>query len=77
MNKILETNLNNFANNISYLRKHYGISKKRMSELLGISTATLNKIENGILPKRLSVEILYNIECNFRISPGEIFDKKL
>ena len=53
--------------NILYLRKSNNISKKEMAEILGIGISSLSKIEKGILPPRLSVEILFKIKNCFGI----------
>jgi len=73
---IEETNkqqLNNFLSNIAWIRKKYGISKRKMSEALKISIASLNKIENGILPPKLSMDIVFNIYISFGIEPKTMF----
>lgn len=76
---IMDTERNNketacFMHNVLWLRKHYGFSKKEMSGLLNISIKTLNKIENGKLPPRLTVEIVFNIIDRFKISPKSLFE---
>lgn len=63
--------------NIVLLRKHHGISKKKMAEMLGISVNSLNKIEEGIFPKNLSVNILFNINKQFHISPAVLIEQEL
>lgn len=67
----------NFMHNVSYIRKHYGLSKKKMAELLDIGVGSLNKIENGEIPPRLSVEILFNIYDNFGIYPQDMLGRRL
>ena len=57
--------------NISYLRKTHDLSKKEMAQLLGISISALNRIEQGELPSRLSISILFRIQTHFRVSPFE------
>ena len=66
-----------FCENIKYLRKEKGLSKKEMAKKLGISTASLSILESGKLPPRLTVEPLFHIHKNFGISPSEIFDENL
>ena len=63
--------LETFAHNITWLRKHYGISKKRMSFLLGISVRSLNRIENGDVPLGLRVNIFFNVYKHFGILPNQ------
>ncbi len=58
--------------NIKELREFYGISKKSMSKLLGISIKSLTNLENGYIPQRMSVDVIIHI-CNiFNIMPSFI-----
>lgn len=56
------------SHNVLYLRKTHNITKKEMAKILGIGIKTLSKIEQGILPPRLSVEVLFRIRDYFGIS---------
>ena len=47
-----------FCENIKKIRKNKRLNKKEMANLLGISVYSLNVIEGGKLPHRLSVEII-------------------
>ena len=73
--KNINVEINNFINNIAYLRKKYGLSKKEMADVLNISIYALNKIEKGELSKKLSVEIIFNLQKHFKISPEKQFKK--
>ncbi len=73
INEINDKQLMNILKNISWLRMHFGISKKKMAELLKISVSSLNKIEDGILPPRLSMDMIFNVHKNFGIQPYVIF----
>ena len=64
-----------FLRNIAYLRKKNGLSKKEMANLLGISVYSITKIENGIFPKNLKAEVIYNIYKKFKIKPSEQFSQ--
>lgn len=55
--------------NILLLRQIYGLTKKRMSQILGISVYSLNKIEQGKLPPRLSVSVVFRIYEYFGVLP--------
>ena len=55
--------------NILLLRMIHGLTKKKMSQILGISISSLNKIEQGKLPPRLSVSVIFRICEYFGISP--------
>ena len=67
----------NFTQNFTYLRKHLGISKRKMAELSGISVSSVTKIENGEIPPKLSIEILFEIEKYFGILPADLLCKCL
>ena len=50
-----------FIHNVIWLRKFYGISKKRMAQLLGIGVQSLNRIESGEIPPKIRIDIFINI----------------
>lgn len=54
-NYAFDNEIDIFLKNISYLRKHNKLSKRKMAEILGIGVKSLNKIENGELPPRIGV----------------------
>ena len=58
-----------FCHNVAWLQAHHGLSNKKMAEILNIGTATLNKIKNGEFPPRLSVDIFFYIDREFKINP--------
>lgn len=55
------------SHNVLYLRKTHNITKKEMAKILGVGIKTLSKIEQGLLPPRLSVEVLFRIRDYFGI----------
>ena len=61
-----------FLNNVIWLRKHYGLSKKEMAKKLEIGIGTLNKIEKGELPPELRIDVLYCIWKEFGISMADV-----
>ena len=65
-----------FCENIKAIRKNKMLSKRKMANLLGISVYSLNIIESGKLPRRLGIEIIYNINSSLGISPNELFKSK-
>ena len=69
--------INIFTENITYLRKANNLSLKQMAEILNTSTYSIRKIEKGILPPRLKVDVLFKIQNYFVISPEAIVSKKL
>lgn len=75
MKKTLEYEIEIFMENIAYLRKKNGYTKKRMAKLLGISVYQLNLIEKGIMPKKLSVAVLFSIHNSFGLMPYMLFER--
>ncbi len=62
-----------FCRNVKKLRKGHHLTKTEMSRKLKISIPTLNKIENGELPKRLTVRVIYAVMEEFNISADALF----
>ncbi len=67
----------NLMSNLIWLRKNAGLTKKQMAEILGIGTGSLNKIENGIYPPRLKVDVLFAVWYRFGVYPGELLTIRL
>lgn len=63
--------------NITFLRKHHHLSKKKMAQLLHIGIGSLNKIESGVLPERLSAEILVHLANHFSYTSDELLSHRL
>ena len=63
----------NLTHNLNALRRQYGLTKKVMARLLGISLYSLNLLENGKIPSRLGVEILFRAHSCFGISIQDLF----
>ena len=63
--------------NIAFLRKHHNLSKKEMAQLLHIGIGSLNKIESGVLPERLSAEILVHLANHFNYTTAELLSHRL
>ncbi len=64
-----------FLENIKRLREEKGYSKREMAKRLKIGLYSINKIESGELPPRLSIDVLDNIEKEFKIYPADMFKK--
>lgn len=60
-------------NNIELIRKEKLLSKKSMAKILGVSVKTINKIEQGVFPPRLSVSVIFKLHKNFGVLPYELF----
>lgn len=67
----------NFVYNIIWIRKQYKLTKKDMAECMGIGVGSLNKIEKQVLPPRLSVRVVFNIEDSFGIPAKDLMGVKL
>lgn len=63
--------------NVAFLRKHHNLSKKKMAQLLHIGIGSLNKIESGVLPERLSAEILVHLANHFNYTTAELLSRWL
>ena len=68
--------IENLLNNIAWLRKRHGFSKKKMAKLLGIGVGTLNQIERTELPPRLGTEVLFRIQEHFGIHPKDLLAER-
>ena len=66
-----------FLYNIAWLRRHHGLSKKKMAELLKIGIGSLNKMESGKMPPQLSVAILFAVQDSFGIRPQDLLMQRL
>lgn len=65
------------CDNIKFLRKKAGYSKKRMAETLDVSVRTISMLERGIVPERLSCQLLFNAQAEFGINPTDLLKKRL
>lgn len=66
-----------FLHNLKYLRKHYSLSKERMSEIIDISIDDIDMIEQGKLPIELTISVVSNVHKYFGIPPKKQFTKRL
>ena len=69
----IESEIIKFTKNVAKLRKKHNLSKIRMCNILKTSIHSLNKIEKGIIPKKLSLEVVFRIENHFGITPKDQF----
>lgn len=65
-----------FCQNIRYLRKTHRLTQKRMAEICGVSVSTLRKLEDNILPPKISVRTIFNISNHFGLLPGQLFSRQ-
>ena len=73
---LIKKEIENYLYNVKSLRLHHGITKKQMAKILGISIGSMNKIERGTMPPRLSVKIIINIYNYFCLLSEEMFTRK-
>ena len=62
-----------FCDNVRFLRKKSGFSKRKMAGCLGIGVYSLQKIEKNIIPPRLVWTVILRIQAQFHIPPYKIF----
>ena len=69
--------LENFMHNVAFLRKACGLSKREMAKRMQIGVGSLTKLENGILPPKLSPLVLLQIEYAFGFTPDQQLNCRL
>ena len=62
-----------FCKNMTKLRKKYNLTQKEMAKICGIGVKSISLIEKGILPPRLSAEIIFTVANYFNVSPKDMF----
>ena len=67
----------NLIHNLITLRRQYGLTKKGMARLLGISLYSLNTLEAGRIPAQLGIEMLFRAQARFDISLRDLFGQRL
>ena len=68
----MKNEIKNFCVNVKLLRRKHGLSKTAMAKILGISPSSLNKLENGEMP-RISSEVVFRLMEYFHVSAEEVF----
>ena len=64
-----------FLKNLAALRKQHHLTQKQMAQTLGISITTWRKMEQGIMPPRLSTLVVYRAADAFGIPAIKLFSK--
>jgi len=64
--------LKHFCVTVSDLRRKHRLSKTEMSKILGISVSSLNKLEDGVMP-RISCAVVYRLMDYFHLTAEEVF----
>jgi len=65
----------NFCKNLCCLRLIYGLTKKEMAEILGVSVSTYRKIERCEDSVRLHCGMISRVRNHFRISADALLMK--
>ena len=73
MNQTATGELAIFCENMRLFRQHYGYSKKEMAKISGISTSTLTKLEQAIIPPKLGVNVVFKVAWHFKLEPYQMF----
>ena len=63
----------NFCDNIAILRKRNNLSYSKMAKILHTSVKSLKSIENGVVPKRVSVDIVIYASKFFKCKAANLF----
>lgn len=66
-----------FTHNIRWLRRRYGLSRRKMAQVLEIGRWSLDKLERGEIPPRMTVDILFAVQKNFGVSPSDQLSQRL
>ena len=75
--KRTDAEIENFVFNIVRLRNHHKLSKREMAKILRIGIKSLDKLEKGVIPPRIGVEVVFNIYKNFGVAPKDLFGQRL
>lgn len=67
----------NACDNIRYLRRKHGLSRTAMARKLHVTVKTLDSLEAGLIPPRISITFLYYIHREFGISPEQLLRVRL
>lgn len=59
--------------NISYYRKHKGLTQEQLAEKLGISRQHMGAIEAPNIHRPVSLDLLFNIATVLEVEPYKLF----
>ena len=62
--------------NLAFLRQKHNLSQAKMAKVLGIGITTWRKIEQGIMPPRLSSLVVYRAADAFGIPAVRLFSER-
>lgn len=58
--------------NISYYRKHAGLTQEQLAEMLGISRQHMGAVEAPNIVRPISLDLLFNIAAVLKIEPAKL-----
>lgn len=58
--------------NISYYRKHAGLTQEQLAEMLGISRQHMGAVEAPNIVRPISLDLLFNIAAVLKIEPSKL-----
>lgn len=58
--------------NISYYRKHAGLTQEQLAEKLGISRQHMGAVEAPNIVRPISLDLLFNIATVLKIEPSKL-----
>lgn len=65
--------LENFCRNVRRLRLLHQLSQNQMAQVMRIGVKSLRKIESGVIPPRLSCEVLCYLQNAFGVPRETLF----
>ena len=68
-----QSDLSVFCANVAYLRKSRNLTKQQMCRLMHVTPVTLNLLERGIVPPRLSSETIFFLTDAFDLTFSQLF----
>ncbi len=72
----MKNEMYNFCMVVKNLRSKHNLSKTAMSKILGISVSSLNKLEDGVMP-RISSMVVFRMMGYFHIRVEDVFGEDL
>lgn len=63
--------------NISYYRKHKGLTQEQLAEKLGISRQHIGAIEAPNIHRPVSLDLLFNIATVLEVEPYKLFQFRM
>ena len=64
----------NFCRNVLYLRKKHGLTQVQMAKIMNVGVGTVRLLERGVLPPRLSADVLWRLHDYFHLSVSQLFN---